>query len=90
MLQPPVQLVVSKVLRSASVPPTINYPDIMPKSSARVLTSEECRQELNEKQRKKLKILNERKLERPNVRGRKRKNEGVREMEGIEEGQGDK
>ena len=90
MLQPPVQSVVSKVLRSASEPPTIKYPDIMPNSSARVLTSEESRQELNEKQGKKLKILNERKLERPNMRGRKRKNEGVREMERIKEGQRDK
>ena len=41
MLQPPVQSVVSKVLKSASVPPTIKYPDTMPKSSACVLTSEE-------------------------------------------------
>ena len=49
MLQPPVQSVVSKVLRSVSVPPTIKYPDIIPKSSARVLTSKECCQELNEK-----------------------------------------
>ena len=40
MLQPQVQSVVSKVLRSASVPPTIKYPDIMPNLSACVLTSE--------------------------------------------------
>ena len=73
MIQYPVQSVVSKVLRFASVPPTIKYPDIMPKSSARVLTSEECYQELTEKQRKKVKILNKRKLERLNVRERKRK-----------------
>ena len=62
MLHPPVQSVVSKVLGSASVPSTIKYPDIMPKSSARVLTSEKYCQKLNEKQRKKAEGLKQKQI----------------------------
>lgn len=41
------------------MPPTVKYPDLQPKSPARVLTSEECRKIMNEKHAKKMKDLKE-------------------------------
>ena len=83
MIQPPVQSVVSKVLRSASVPPTIKYPDIMPKSSGRVLTSEECYQELTEKQRKKDEDLKQKEIRKAECE--RKKEEKMKELEKCKE-----
>ena len=70
---------VSKVLRSASVQPTIKYSDIMPKSPPRVLTCEECCQELNEKQRKKAEGLKQKEI-RKAIRERKKEGK-MKELE---------
>ena len=54
----------TKIIRAQSVPPSIKYPDMQPKSTARVLTSKECLAEINEKHFKKMekqKKLEERK-----------------------------
>ena len=60
--QPSSHTAVSKVL--ATIPPVTKNPTFLPKSTARVITSEECRYEINEKARKKaeaLKLKEERK-----------------------------
>ncbi len=56
---------VSKIL--GTLPPIKKYPSFLPKSTARVVTSEECRYEINEKAREKAEALNlkeERRVER--------------------------
>jgi hypothetical protein len=66
--------VLSKVL--ATIPPVTKKPTFTPKSTARIITSEECRHEINEKERKKaeaLKEKEERKLEREKKREEKKK-----------------
>ena len=52
--QPSSRTAVAKVL--ATIPPITKNPSFMPKSTARVKTSEECRYEINEKTRKLLSI----------------------------------
>lgn len=62
---PPTQSLVSKII--GMNPPERKNPQVLPKSCARVVTSEECRFEINEKERKKaeaLKQKEERKMER--------------------------
>ena len=56
---------VTKVL--ANIPPVKKNPSFLPKTTARLLTSEECRQEINEKEKKKaeaLRLKEERKVQR--------------------------
>lgn len=65
VLQRPAKTVLTKFLTQNQ--PSIKYPDIRPKSSARVITSAECRYAINEKQRKKdeeIKQKEARKVER--------------------------
>ena len=63
VLQPSSHSVVSKLI--AAMPPERVIPKFTAKSSARVLTSEECRKEINEKEKKKTEAL-KRKEERKN------------------------
>ncbi len=65
ILVPQYHSTVSKLL--ATLPPVTKNPSFLPKSSARVITSEECRQEINEKARMReeaIKQKEERKAER--------------------------
>ncbi len=51
----------------ATLPQVTKYPTFMPKSTARVVTSIECRREINEKEKQKaeaLKLKKERRVER--------------------------
>lgn len=57
--------VMTKVL--SSLPPVMKNPAMLPKTTARVLTSEECRKDVNEKAKKKaeaLRLKQERKAQR--------------------------
>ena len=61
----PTYTVLSKFL--TTLPPTTKKPTIGPKTIARIVTSNECREDINEKERKKveaLKLKEERKVER--------------------------
>ena len=74
VLQPSSHSVVSKLI--AAMPPERVIPKFTAKSSARVLTSIECRKEINERKRKKaeaLKQKEERKLEHQRKQEEKRK-----------------
>ena len=64
--EPQRETLFTKVLRAQSMPPAISAPQVSLKSSARVLTSEQCRKEINEKHQKKVEALQqkeERRLE---------------------------
>ena len=74
VLQLSSQSVVSKLI--AAIPPDRVIPKFTKKSTARILTSEECRKEINEKERKKVEALRqkeERKVERQRKQEEKRK-----------------
>ena len=53
--EPQRETLFTKVLRAQSMPPAISAPQVSLISPARVLTSEQCRKEINEKYQKKLK-----------------------------------
>ena len=53
--EPQRETLFTKVLRAQSMPPAISASQVSLKSSARVLTSEQCRKEINKKRQKKLK-----------------------------------
>ena len=68
----PTHTVLSKFL--STLPPTTKKPTIGPKTTARIVTSNECREDINEKERKKieaLKLKEERKVERERKREEK-------------------
>ena len=74
VLQLPTRSVVSKVI--AAIPTDKVTPKLTLKSSARVLTAEECRKAINEKERKKAEVLREkeeRKIERQNKKEEKQR-----------------
>ena len=87
--QPSSCTAVPKVL--ATIPPITKNPSFMPKSTARVITSEECRYEINEKARKKaeaLRLKQERKVLREQKQQEKQrklqeKSNTTREKKGI-------
>ena len=58
---PPVQTTIARIL-ATSMPPSIKYPNMQPKSSARVLTNDECRKAIAAKHAKKLKDLKQKEL----------------------------
>ena len=74
VLPQPSSTMLSKVI--SSLPPVTRKPTFVPRSTARVVTSEECRREINEKERKKLeaqKEKEERKLDRERKKEEKKK-----------------
>ena len=65
---------INKVL--INLPPVTKNPSFLPKTTARVVTSEECRKEINEKERKKadaLRMKEERKVQREQKREERQK-----------------
>ena len=74
--EPQRETLFTKVLRAQSMPPAISAPQVSLKSSARVLTSDQCRKEINEKYQQKVEALQqkeERRLEREKKRVEKEK-----------------
>ena len=72
----PKETVLKKIIRAQSVPPSIKYPNVQPKSTARVITSKQCREEINDKHQKKMQAIEQkriRKLEREQKKEEKRK-----------------
>ena len=68
----PTHTVLSKFL--STLPPTTKKPTIGPKTTAHIVTSNECREDINEKERKKveaLKLKEERKVKRERKREEK-------------------
>ena len=83
-LLPPKKTILSSILKKA---PSVHHPDIKPKSSARVVTSEECRKEINDKYLKKqeearLKEMRALERQRKRVENEKNKSEGTK-LRGI-------